>query len=161
SRLDYIVRDGVCLRGAVPLMLDVTQHDQNGETGPDSLSLGFIEDLYASYLRDPTSVSADWRRYFRQLTNGDGKPAAVSSGPSFRPPSVCNPGPPADDASLRGLEMALLQDRVDQLVRSYRVRGHMVANIDPLGMPRPYVPELDPETYGFTAADLDRPFSTA
>ncbi len=56
--------------------------------------------------------------------------------------------------------MALLQDRVDQLVRAYRVRGHLVANIDPLGMPRPHLPELDPEYYGFTEADMDRPFST-
>ena len=56
--------------------------------------------------------------------------------------------------------MALLQDRVDQLVRAYRVRGHMIAAIDPLGLPRPSQPELDPEYYGFTEADLDRPFST-
>ena len=56
--------------------------------------------------------------------------------------------------------MAVLQDRVDQLIRAYRVRGHMVAEIDPLGMPRPHQPELDPEFYGFTEADMDRPFST-
>jgi 2-oxoglutarate dehydrogenase E1 component len=56
--------------------------------------------------------------------------------------------------------MASLQDRVDQLIRAYRVRGHMVANIDPLGMPRPHLPELDPEYYRLSEADLDRPFST-
>jgi 2-oxoglutarate dehydrogenase E1 component len=57
--------------------------------------------------------------------------------------------------------MALLQDRVDQLVRAYRVRGHLVARIDPLGMPRPHLPELDPEFYGLGDADMDRTFSTA
>ncbi len=37
----------------------------------NSLSLGFIEALYADYLSDPSSVSADWRRrYFKQLSNG-------------------------------------------------------------------------------------------
>ena len=41
--------------------------------------------------------------------------------------------------------VAFLQDRVDQLVRAYRVRGHLMAEIDPLGRPRPGLPELDPQ----------------
>ena len=41
-------------------------------------------------------------------------------------------------AALMGVsEAAVRQDRVDPLVRAYRVRGHMVANLDPLGLPRP------------------------
>ena len=58
-------------------------------------------------------------------------------------------------------DMAVRQDRVDQLVRAFRVRGHMIAKVDPLGLPRPHYEELDPEYYGFTEADMDRPFSTA
>jgi 2-oxoglutarate dehydrogenase E1 component len=44
------------------------------------------------------------------------------------------------------------------LIRSYRVRGHLEAQLDPLGLakPKPH-PELDPKTYGFTEADMDRP----
>ncbi len=145
-------------------MLDLRKSEQNVEPAPNSLSLGFIEELYASYVRDPTSVSADWRRYFKSLTNGNGVAAPPRLGPSFRPSSVFNPPARAAEAavtaSVRDVEMALLQDRVDQLVRAYRVRGHMVAKIDPLGMPRPHMPELDPEYYGFTEADMDRPFST-
>ena len=57
--------------------------------------------------------------------------------------------------------MAVLQDRVDQLIRAYRVRGHLVAQLDPLGFPRPDLPELDPAFYGFTDDDLNREFSTA
>jgi len=131
------------------------------EAAPNSLSLGFVEQLYASYLQDPASVSADWRRYFKQL--GNGSAAAPRLGPSFRPSSVFNPpgrAQPARATGMRELEVAVLQDRVDQFVRAYRVRGHMVANIDPLGMPRPHMPELDPDYYGFTEADMDRPFST-
>ncbi|HEV3138806.1 MAG TPA: thiamine pyrophosphate-dependent enzyme, partial [Pirellulales bacterium] len=133
------------------------------EAAPNSLSLGFVEQLYASYLQDPASVSADWRRYFKQLGNGNGTAVPPRLGPSFRPSSVFNPpgrAQTARAAGVRELEVAVLQDRVDQLVRAYRVRGHMVANIDPLGMPRPHMPELDPDYYGFTEADMDRPFST-
>ncbi|MBT6641900.1 MAG: hypothetical protein HOB45_02075, partial [Planctomycetaceae bacterium] len=55
---------------------------------------------------------------------------------------------------------AFLQDRVDQLVRAYRVRGHLTADIDPLGRPRPGLPELDPAFYDLTEEDMDRVFST-
>jgi 2-oxoglutarate dehydrogenase E1 component len=55
---------------------------------------------------------------------------------------------------------AFLQDRVDQLVRAYRVRGHLTADIDPLGRPRPGLPELDPSFYDLTEEDMDRVFST-
>ena len=48
--------------------------------------------------------------------------------------------------------------RALMVIRSYRVRGHLAASLDPLGLvkPEPH-PELDPATYGFTDADLDRP----
>ncbi len=48
--------------------------------------------------------------------------------------------------------------RALMLIRAYRVRGHLEARLDPLGLqvPKPH-PELDPHTYGFTDADLDRP----
>ena len=62
--------------------------------------------------------------------------------------------------SLPTTGVELLQDRVDQLIRNYRVRGHMVAAIDPLGLPRPPQPELDPGSYGFGEADMDREFSS-
>ena len=131
--------------------------------GPSSLSLGFLEELYSAYLRDRTSVSADWQKYFAEVTNGgNGVPPRL--GPSFRPASVFHPAPlrlgtngPKTDA--RSIEAAMRQDRVDQLVRSYRVRGHMIARIDPLGLPRPQQKELDPEFHGFSEADMDRSFS--
>jgi 2-oxoglutarate dehydrogenase E1 component len=57
-------------------------------------------------------------------------------------------------------EMAVRQDRVDQLVRAFRVRGHMIAKVDPLGLPRPHYEELDPEYYGLSQADLTQVFSS-
>ncbi len=57
------------------------------------------------------------------------------------------------------LWLARMQERVDQLVREYRVRGHLAAKIDPLGFARKTIPELDPGAYGLTEEDLQRPFT--
>jgi 2-oxoglutarate dehydrogenase E1 component len=129
---------------------------------PDPANLGFVEDLYQEFRRDPAAVGPDWRGYFEALERENDGAAAAPRGPSFRPRSLFDPagragpgGEPSDASRLK-----ILQDRVVQLIRSYLVRGHMVARIDPLGLPRPRQPELEPEFYGFTAADLDRPFST-
>ncbi|MFN3938188.1 MAG: thiamine pyrophosphate-dependent enzyme, partial [Gemmobacter sp.] len=48
--------------------------------------------------------------------------------------------------------------RALMIIRAYRIRGHLVADLDPLGMrdETPH-PELDPKSYGFTDADMDRP----
>jgi multifunctional 2-oxoglutarate metabolism enzyme len=47
-----------------------------------------------------------------------------------------------------------------QLINAYRVRGHLIADLDPLGTEPSYHPELDPESYGLTIWDLDREFLT-
>ena len=47
-----------------------------------------------------------------------------------------------------------------QLINAYRVRGHLIADLNPLGQEAAYHPELDPATYGFSMWDLDRQFIT-
>lgn len=47
-----------------------------------------------------------------------------------------------------------------QLINAYRVRGHLYANVNPLGLQAYYYPELEPSFYGFTIWDLDREFDT-
>ncbi|NGQ92205.1 2-oxoglutarate dehydrogenase E1 component [Rhodobacter sp. HX-7-19] len=57
------------------------------------------------------------------------------------------------------LQRAVLDSiRALMIIRAYRIRGHLVADLDPLGMREttPH-PELDPASYGFTEADMDRP----
>src|SRR5213078_1670605 len=58
-------------------------------------------------------------------------------------------------------EQTVRQARVMELINAYRVRGHLIADIDPLhAMPVLYHPELDIETYNLTIWDLDRTFIT-
>ena len=54
-----------------------------------------------------------------------------------------------------------LQSRVAQLVNAYRVRGHLFANVDPLGTTPEVHPELELANFGLTKNDLDKSFSTA
>ncbi len=48
--------------------------------------------------------------------------------------------------------------RAIMIIRAYRIRGHLAADLDPLGMTdRNTQPELDPKSYGFAESDMDRP----
>lgn len=55
---------------------------------------------------------------------------------------------------------AAKQAAVLQLINAYRVRGHLIADLDPLGAEPSYHAELDPANYGLTIWDLDREFLT-
>jgi 2-oxoglutarate decarboxylase len=64
------------------------------------------------------------------------------------------------DATRGGVDEITRQARVLQLINAYRVRGHLVAQLDPLGSKPQYHPELDINFYGLTLWDLDRTFIT-
>ena len=105
------------------------------DNGLNSQSLAFVEALYADFNEDPTSVPSDWQDYFSKLRE---EPSAESRrGPTFQPSSIFNPPVAVNGRSAKtAIESAALQERVDQLVHAYRVKGHLVAQMDPLGMPR-------------------------
>jgi 2-oxoglutarate dehydrogenase E1 component len=134
----------------------------------NSYSLDYIDDLYVQYIQDPNSVSEGWRKYFEEFSlasqtllnprdSQGGLYAAAESGGV----ALASDEPTAHARSIRdeALWLAEMQDRVDNLVREYRVRGHLMAKLDPLKRPRPGNPELTPEAYGLSEADLNRPFS--
>ncbi len=133
----------------------------NSLTAGSYLSLAYLEALYADYLRDAAAVPAEWRNYFAGLVNGERPELPSAPGPAFRNYSVFNPptGQRSNVSRRDESGVAGLQEHVDSLIRSYRSRGHIIAQVDPLRQPKAAPPELEPAYHGLTDADLDQPFA--
>ncbi len=143
----------------------------------------FIEGLYSLYLANPDSVDEGWRSYFSGLGEAGLSPTQLGRGPAWRRDGT-SPLPQdeltqalsgaqvaAKPAAKKGAAAAAPQDggenvrataqdsiRAIQLVRAYRVIGHLEADLDPLKItPRVPHPQLDPNFYGFHEAEMDKP----
>ncbi|HLW04965.1 MAG TPA: 2-oxoglutarate dehydrogenase E1 component [Azoarcus sp.] len=119
----------------------------------------FVEELYESYLANPSSVAEEWREYFDQLQTQAGAtvrdvahtPIIESFVQTGSKPRLRAAGTKEDDK---------LQVKALQLINAYRFLGNRWANLDPLKRTeRPEVAELEPSYYGFTEADLGRSFN--
>jgi 2-oxoglutarate dehydrogenase E1 component len=122
---------------------------------------GFIAELYTRFLEDPNSVDKSWRQFFSEIGDDESTVLAELHRPTWdaRAPAAPKNGSTAasviDAARLRRATSDSI--RALQLIRSYRVRGHLEADLDPLGLDkREHHPELDYRSYGFTETDLDR-----
>jgi 2-oxoglutarate dehydrogenase E1 component len=146
----------------------------------------YIDRLYARYETEPQAVDAQWQLFFAGLKDSEANIVQNARGPSWQR-SDWPPAPHGDlisaldadwgeveksigdkvlaTAQAKGVEVsagAVQQAARDSvralmLIRAYRARGHLRANLDPLGLePAKDAPELDPRTYGFTDADYDR-----
>lgn len=129
---------------------------------PGAVNLAYVESLYEDYLRDASLVPQEWHEYFTGFANKEFRFPKPRFGPSFAPRSIFAPPSAGRSRSRSGSaqtdpEIAAMQDRVYLLTRIYRVRGHRIAQVDPLGLPQPMPPELKPEFFGFTEADMDMP----
>ena len=147
----------------------------------------YIDDLYARYEADPKTVDAQWQAFFGGLKDDARDVAENAHGPSWAradwpPPERSDLTAALDgdwaqvgkgvgdkvkaQAQTRGVELSAAEvERATRdsihalmLIRAYRARGHLHANLDPLGLePMKNEEELDPRTYGFGEGDLDRP----
>ena len=135
----------------------------------------FIADQYARWASNPGSVDPSFAELFAAMDDDARGVLEDASGASWAPQtySVAEPEPPAKPgakdakaapAAAPGFTpeqvraTALDSLRALMLIRAYRVRGHLEAKLDPLGLQTPKShPELDPATYGFGPGDLDRP----
>ena len=147
----------------------------------------YIEQLHARYARDSQAVDESWREFFRQLGDSEADAEREAAGPSWARPdwppmphdelTAALDGQWAEEpkkagekirakAAEKGISLsdeqvrrAVLDSiRALMIIRAYRIRGHLVADLDPLDLrEKTHHPELDPKSYGFTEADMDRP----
>jgi 2-oxoglutarate dehydrogenase E1 component len=125
----------------------------------------YIEELYESYLTDPSSVNAEWRAYFDELQKTAGAVAKdVAHTPvidAFANLAKQSPLAIRRAQTVVAPEADKKQVSVLQLINSYRVLGSRYAALDPLQLhDRQTVPELDPEFHGLSDTDLDTVFNT-
>ncbi len=119
-------------------------------------SLAYVEQFYADYRRDPNSVPVEWRAYFAASVNGADDPAQI--GPSFKSRSLFNPVESNSIGHARFQPDPVaenISERLHQLVRNYRGRGHIIAAINPLGATPTCPLELELEFYAFTESELN------
>jgi 2-oxoglutarate dehydrogenase E1 component len=146
----------------------------------------YIEDLYAQYEADPSKVDAEWRDFFQSLKDDKSNVIKSAEGASWKKPNwPLRPSDDlvaaldgqwaetekkigekiAAKAQAKGVELSsadVMQATRDSihalmLIRAYRMRGHFHAKLDPLEIePEKNEEELDPRSYGFTEADMDR-----
>src|ERR1700733_13610911 len=123
----------------------------------------FLGEQYARWASNPASVDPSFGDLFDAMDDdaravladvaGASWASQALNGSATEAPAIV---PMQTNEQVRAATIASL--RALMLIRSYRVRGHLEARLDPLGLqiPAPHA-ELDPRTYGFTDADLDRP----
>ncbi len=119
---------------------------------PSRPNAQLVAELYRGFLRNPDSVDPRWRDVFQQLD--DEARSWLESLDGKRAVALPATGPASADARTAALDSV----RALMLIRAYRVRGHLEADLDPLGLAaQESHPELDPVSYGFGEADMDRP----
>ncbi|HBH26250.1 MAG TPA: 2-oxoglutarate dehydrogenase E1 component [Rhodospirillaceae bacterium] len=143
----------------------------------------YVAQMYARYLAAPTKVDESWRAVFDALPTTQAALLRDMAGASWTPPArrvtpqsfdrlgagagmagetsralEASAAPRAGPITQEARATALDSVRALMLIRAYRARGHLLADLDPLGLKDPgYHPELDPAHYGFTGADYTRP----
>ncbi|WP_263139564.1 2-oxoglutarate dehydrogenase E1 component [Pseudomonas sp. RIT-PI-AD] len=124
----------------------------------------YVEELYELYLHDPNAVPEEWRTYFQKLPT-DGNAATDVSHSTVRDHFVLlaknqRRAQPVSAGSVSS-EHEKKQVEVLRLIQAYRMRGHQVSQLDPLGLwQRPVPADLAINHYNLTDADLDTTFRT-
>ena len=129
----------------------------------------FIIQLYSDYLSDPKSLPESWRKFFTGLSEDEKLILNDINGPSWSPEKkvrkIDSSQKKLNDITLESSDLdsnsirQASQDsvRAIMLIRAYRIRGHLISNLDPLSIQeKKEHSELKPETYGFTKSDYNR-----
>ncbi len=145
-------------------------------------SATWIEQMQAAYAKDPASVPADWRTFFDDIGDAGTDAQRNADGASWKRTAWPRPDSAEETAAFDG-NWALLEPKLESklkaaapaasdvdiglavkdsvralmLIRAFRMRGHLHAQLDPLGLEdNADQPELEPSSYGFGPEDMDR-----
>ncbi|XP_026486032.1 2-oxoglutarate dehydrogenase complex component E1 isoform X2 [Vanessa tameamea] len=142
-------------------------------------SSAYVETMYNAWLTDPNSVHASWDAFFRNATNGAQPGVAYTPPPNLAPYSknevpltslVPASGGMPSIAAGSPINEKIIDDHlaVQAIIRSYQARGHLAADVDPLGIKSANLPELGMRAprselimrkyFNFDEADMDRVF---
>ena len=130
----------------------------------------FVENLYTEYLNNPNNLPEQWKDFFKGLKDQKEKILNNANAPSWsrkkrlkvtaREPQKFlekNGNLQTSVSNQNIIEAAKDSVRANMLVRAFRIRGHLIANLDPLGLQkREEHSELRPETYGFAKKDENK-----
>ena len=129
----------------------------------------FINQLYSDYLSDRSSLPEGWQEFFDGLSDDEKLILSDLNGPSWSPEKKIKTFKPIlsedriddkqnEELKLDSIKLASKDSvRAIMLIRAYRIRGHLIANLDPLSIQKKEEhPELKPESYGFSKNDYNR-----
>ena len=124
----------------------------------------YIEEYYSLYLQNPKLLSKDWTDFFDGLKEDSQNIIQNIKGPSWSPKKtkvieIKKDPPKLNDENIEtsSIKQASKDSvRAIMLIRAYRIRGHLIANLDPLNLQKQDEHlELKPESYGFNEKDSD------
>ena len=129
----------------------------------------FINQLYSDYLSDRNSLPEGWQKFFDGLSDDEKLILSDLNGPSWSPEKKIKIFKPIvsqdkiddkqnEELKLDSIKVASKDSvRAIMLIRAYRIRGHLIANLDPLSIQKKEEhSELKPESYGFSKNDYNR-----
>ena len=129
----------------------------------------FINEFYADYISDPKSLPESWKNFFDGLSDDEKLVFKDLRGPTWSPEKKFKKLEEVLEDKKELVEENINTDsksakqaskdsvRAIMLIRAFRIRGHLIANLDPLSIQKKEEhPELKPETYGFTKSDYKR-----
>ena len=129
----------------------------------------YINEYYSDYLSDPSSLPESWKIFFDGLSENEKLILDDLNGPSWSPekkikktnllqPETKEINSEPSDINAAQIKQASQDSvRAIMLIRAFRIRGHLISNLDPLNLQeRREHSELKPETYGFTKKDYNR-----
>ena len=136
--------------------------DQKNTSFLTKSNSAFIENMYIRYIEKDPNLPVSWIDYFDTLNEDINSVVKELEGPTWQPQkkkiNLNKEKNQSQNINIENIELSKVESiKAIALIRAYRIRGHLIANLDPLKMmDRKYLHELHPEDHGFKKEDYDK-----